>query len=271
MKILVLGSGGMLGHKMVETLQAHFPDVIGLSRKDFDAANPMAAHAVVCRYLPSVVVNCAGLIKQRTIDSNQMMAVNGIFPHSLQKECYIQGTYLIHFSTDCVFSGKRGQHTEKDVPDPEDLYGLSKLIGEITDAENALTIRTSIIGRERTNYLGLLEWFLRQKGPIQGHNKAIFSGVTTNWLSAIVAEIIREDRLTGLYQVASPAVTKFDLLRMFQEAYNKQDVTIVPVDEPRCDRSLNGEKFARTIGITTPGLWAQIVGQRYQDRGKYAI
>jgi dTDP-4-dehydrorhamnose reductase len=271
MKILVLGSGGMLGHKMLERLQAHYSDVVGLSRKDFDAANPMAAHAILCQHLPSVVVNCAGLIKQRTVDSNLMMAVNGLFPHSLQRECYAQGAYLVHFSTDCVFSGKKGQYTEESPADPEDIYGVSKRIGEITTAQNALTIRTSIIGRERENHFGLLEWFLKQQGPIQGHNKAIFSGVTTNWLSAVVAEIIREDRLIGLYQVASPAVTKFDLLRMFQEAYNKQDVTIVPTDEPRCDRSLNGEKFARTIGIATPGLWAQIVGQKYQDRGKYAI
>jgi dTDP-4-dehydrorhamnose reductase len=272
MKILVLSSGGMLGHKMLERLQAHYSDVIGLSRKDFDAANPMAAHAILCQHLPSVVVNCAGLIKQRTVDSNQMMAVNGLFPHSLQRECYAQGAYLVHFSTDCVFSGKTGHYSEDSPSDPEDIYGVSKRIGEITTAQNALTIRTSIIGRERENFRGLLEWFLRQKGEVQGHDKAIFTGVTTNWLADVVAEIIRQDRLLGLYQVASPPITKFDLLRMFQEAYDKKDVTIVPVDEPRCDRSLRGGKFERATGIITPDLWRQVVGQRWQDKGSgYAI
>jgi dTDP-4-dehydrorhamnose reductase len=271
MKILVLGSGGMLGHKMVETLQEHYPDVVGLSRKDFDATDAAEIRSIMLRYLPSVVVNCVGVVKQRKLNIDESVAVNAIFPHFLQGLCYDQGSYLVHFSTDCVFSGKKGNYTEQDECDAKDVYGLTKYLGEVKGAMNALTIRTSIIGRERENHFGLLEWFLKQQGPIQGHNKAIFSGVTTNWLSGVVATIIGEDRLTGLYQVASPAVTKLDLLRMFQEAYNKQDVTIVPVDEPRCDRSLSGEKFQQVTRITTPGLWAQIVGQKYQDRGKYAI
>lgn len=270
MKILVLGSNGMLGHKMVERLQAHFPDVVGLSRKDFDATEESDI-AFIMAHKPSVVVNCVGFIKQRTGSIDKSIAVNALFPHNLQRYCRYEGAYLIHFSTDCIFSGERGNYTENDQTDVTDDYGLTKWLGEIRNAENALTIRTSIIGRERENHLGLLEWFLRQSGSIQGHNKAIFTGVTTNWLSDVVAKIIREDRLIGLYQVASPAVTKYDLLRMFQDAYNKQDVTIVPIDEPRCDRSLNGEKFQQAFRLTTPGLWAQIVGQRYQDRGKYAI
>jgi len=167
-----------------------------------------------------------------------------------------------------VFSGNRGQYTESDQPDPEDVYGVTKYLGEIKNAENAITIRTSIVGREGSNHLGLLEWFLRQTGEIPGYENAIFTGVTTNWLSMLTAELIHRSKFTGLYQVATKPVSKFELLRIFQEAYDKRDVTIKTAWLPnRCDRSLSSEKFQRDTFISIPSLEQMIVGQRDLDMG----
>jgi dTDP-4-dehydrorhamnose reductase len=266
--ILVLGSNGMLGHKMVERLQVYFSDVIGASRADFDATNAASVRSLLLRHRPQVVVNCVGVIKQRNQEAKLSLAVNAGFPHLLQYACYEQGAYLVHFSTDCVFSGSRGQYTEGDKPDAIDVYGVTKCFGEIRDADNALTLRTSIIGRERSNYHGLLEWFLRQEGTVNGYKNAIFTGVTTNWLSDVVAELLphqrNRKRLHGLYQVAAPPVSKFRLLQMFQEIYN-QKVEVIPVSEPFCDRSLKGDKFQQATGIVTPDLKTLITEQKDQD------
>jgi dTDP-4-dehydrorhamnose reductase len=279
MKILVLGSGGMLGHKMLERLKLHHPYVEGVSRKNFktatkanfDATDSGKVMQVFNYYKPDVVVNCLGVIKQRT--SQGMQSVNALLPHFLSRQCEERGAYLIHFSSDCVFSGKKGMYTEKDAPDAEDLYGLTKAVGEITDSKNTLTLRTSIVGRERANYLGLLEWFLRQTGEIQGHENAIFSGVTTEWLSSLVAELIYwPKRLSGLYNVATEPVSKFELLKIFQRTYNKQGVTIIPVSEPRCDRSLDPTKFKHDTLISIPSIEHMVEGQRNLDKGSgYAI
>src|SRR5208282_1528495 len=160
-RILVLGSTGMLGHKMLERLRLHYTDVIGFSRANgFDARDAVESIVAISRYRPAVVVNCIGIIKQRPQDAEESITINALFPQSLQHHCEkLWGARLIHFSTDCVFSGNRGNYTEQDFPDPRDLYGRTKLLGEVSEG-SALTLRTSIIGRERVNGHGLLEWFL---------------------------------------------------------------------------------------------------------------
>src|SRR5208282_5048103 len=119
-------------------------------------------------------------------------------------------------------------YMEGETPDPVDLYGETKLAGEVV-AGNALVLRTSIVGRERSNHLGLLEWFLRQRGDIQGYKNAFFTGVTTNWLADVVGDLLkRPQRLSGLYHVASQRISKFDLLNLFKKTYSKTDVNILP-------------------------------------------
>src|ERR1700678_3010196 len=216
MKILVLGSSGMLGHKMVERLQLHYENVIGLSRENgLDARDLSRTESILRLIKPDVVINCVGVIKQRIQDAEELIAINALFPHFLRRVSSDLGIYLVHFSTDCVFSGKKGQYTESDQQDPEDGYGLTKYMGEFIE-NNVLTLRTSIIGRETKNYHGLLEWFLRLPfGEIQGYENAIFSGVTTNWLSDTVATLLSPSRgISGIYQVASFPVSKFHLLEM---------------------------------------------------------
>jgi len=260
----------MLGHKMIERLNLRHHNVVGLSRDDFDATSAESVWDAVTNLEPNVVINCVGIIKQRAQDPKESIAINAALPHVLQDVCKFIGADLIHFSTDCVFSGKAGKYTEDDPSDAEDLYGRTKYLGEIT-APNALTLRTSILGRETGNYKGLLEWFLRQHGEINGFVNAIFTGVTTNWLSDTVADLITFNRpLHGLYQIAAPPVTKYDLLRMLKWVY-QTDVQIKPVYEPFCDRSLNGDRFRQATGIITPPLDELLVTQEFQDRGHYAL
>lgn len=267
MKICVLGSTGMLGHKMVERLRAHYSSVIGLSREyGFNAAEPDSVNKALQVVGPDVIVNCVGYIKQRPQDLEESMRINYLLPHLLQRT----GAYVIHFSTDCVFSGKRGWYTEQDPTDPEDAYGKTKALGEIGTEENFLTLRTSIIGRELRNHHGLLDWFLSlpSGATVKGFTQAIWSGVTTNWLADTVAKLLDGPRLSGLYQVAAPPVSKFHLLQMFEAVYNRE-IWITPAAEPFCDRSLDGTRFAQATGIVTPPLSQLITEQRDQDKGLY--
>ena len=272
-RIVVLGSTGMLGHKMLERLRLHYEDVIGLSRVEGLCTNDtiyMKNRLIVFR--PDIIVNCVGLIKQRPQDAEESIQTNALFPHFLQRVSQDMGARLIHFSTDCVFSGKQGNYTEADTPDPGDLYGRTKLLGEVVDADNALTIRTSIIGRELTGGFGLLEWFLRQRDTIQGYTNAIFSGVTTNWLADAVVHIIERPSLSGLYQVAAQPVSKFNLLQMFRIVYDRWDIEINPTETFPCDRSLLAGKFQLAAGIVPQNLFDLLTEQReqYKESG-YAL
>lgn len=274
MKIVVLGSTGMLGHKMVERLQLHYPDVRGISREDgLDATDLNGTRQILGLLRPEVVINCVGVIKQRSQNPKQSIAVNALFPHFLREVCSYLNANLIHFSTDCVFSGYIGNYTELDETDPIDLYGQTKVLGEVTNAENALTFRTSIVGRERDNYLGLLEWFLRQEeSEIMGFQNAIWSGVTTNWLSDTVATLLKRKLPSGLYQVAASPISKLRLLQLFEETYDWPTVITPALLPIPCDRSLRSDKFEQDIGIKTPTLEELIVMQRDQDkRSGYAF
>jgi dTDP-4-dehydrorhamnose reductase len=272
MKIAVLGSTGMLGHKMVERLRFRYSDVVGLSRDNgLDARDLPRTENMFRLIKPDVIVNCVGTIKQRTSNAEEVIAVNALFPHFLQRVCTEMDVRLIHFSTDCVFSGRRGQYTESDTPDPTDHYGYTKAMGEVL-FDKALTIRTSIVGREKSNHHGLLEWFLRQQGEIQGYENAIWTGVTTNWLADTVAALIGQEGIHGLYNVASFPVSKFRLLELFQKVYNRYDIRINPMDNGyACDRSLKGNQFRLKTGIRTPDIADLLVTQREQDKEMYAL
>jgi dTDP-4-dehydrorhamnose reductase len=273
MKILVLGSSGMLGHKMVERLQLRHSNVIGLSRENgLDARDLIRTENTFRLIKPDVIINCVGTIKQRISNAEEVIAINALFPHFLERVCTEMNVKLIHFSTDCAFSGKRGKYTESDIPDPIDHYGYTKAMGEIV-FQNALTIRTSIVGREKSNYHGLLEWFLRQQGEIQGYENAIWTGVTTNWLADTVGVFLEGGLfLSGLYNVASFPVSKFHLLELFQKVYNRYDIRINPTDNGEiCDRSLKGNRFRDATGIRTPDITDLLITQREQDKDKYAL
>jgi len=291
--ILVLGAGGMLGHKIFERLRSSRatvgtlrggppPGVDLLAGADvihgIDLMNLDGAAEWLAGLRPRVVINCAGVIKQRpqSADAIPSLTVNSLLPHYLARWCARWNGRLIHFSTDCVFSGsvssgRRGGYGEDDPSDAADLYGRSKFLGEV-HAPNSLTLRTSIIGRELAHHASLLEWFLAQggshRGPVRGFRRVIYSGVTTNHLAALVERIVlRHPGLSGLYQVAAAPISKYDLLVGIRDAYGL-DIEVSPDDSEISDRSMRGDKLRAAIGYVAPP-WAELIAGLAEDPTPY--
>ncbi len=217
--------------------------------------------ALVARVRPEAVVNAVGVVKQRKEAEDAVLAIetNALFPQRLARLCQETGARLVHFSTDCVFSGRRGSYRESDLPDPADLYGRSKLLGEV-DAPQ-LTLRSSIIGLEQGRRQGLVEWFLASRGSVPGYRRAIYTGLTTLEMARLVGRLlVAQPRLAGIYQVASQPIDKFTLLSRLAHELGRTDIRIEPVDEPRCDRSLDGSAFAAATGYRAPG-WDEMLGE----------
>ncbi len=291
MKVLVLGGEGMLGHKVFEVLSRRFdtaatfvdpdglwrtfPQYAGLPPEQLltgvDALRFETVAAALEKARPDAVVNCVGIIKQLEASSDAVLTIslNSLLPHRLADACDAVGARLIHVSTDCVFSGrKRGSYTEADLPDPEDLYGRSKLLGEVT-RPGCLTIRTSIFGRDFLKQSALLEWFLSNRGGrVRGYRNAIYSGFPTQVLARIIGDVLeRHPGLDGLVQVASLPITKYDLLVMLREAM-ELDIEIEPYDDPPCDRSLSAARFVAATGYAIPS-WEEMVREVAADPTPY--
>ncbi len=219
---------------------------------------------------PSVVINCLGIVKQRKTSKDPLISIrmNSLFPHQLKEICSTSGVRLIHMSTDCIFSGKKGNYREEDPSDAEDLYGKTKYLGEVS-GQNCLTIRTSIIGRELENRLGLVEWLLSQNGkPVRGYTKAIYSGFTTPALSRIILTLIQDfPDLSGVYHVSRDPINKCDLLKMLVKAF-RLNSEVQPFDDFFCDRSLDGSRFARATSLTFP-TFDQMVSELVKDSQAY--
>jgi dTDP-4-dehydrorhamnose reductase len=295
-RTLILGATGMLGHKLTQVLSQQFEvfatvrssteslagnaaiastqSIANVSVENFDSAVRAIALAK-----PQCVVNCIGIVKQQLAakDPIPSIAVNALFPHRLAQVCQAAGIRLIHISTDCVFSGRKGNYLESDVADAEDLYGRTKLLGEVS-GDGCLTVRTSIIGRELVASHGLVEWFLSQEGKaIRGYKKAIFTGFTTNALAEILANIIAQhSNLQGVWHVAAEPINKFDLLSLVKDVYGL-NIQIEPDEVFVCDRSLKSDRFRQATGFVPPA-WPDMIETMYHDptpysklRGNYAI
>jgi len=218
---------------------------------------------------PDAVVNCIGIVKQAVDDPGLAFDVNADFPHQLAAACRERGARLIHVSTDCVFSGRRGAYTELDLPDPVDTYGRSKLLGEPA-TPGALTIRTSMIGRELATSHGLLEWFLSESGSsVRGFQRAVFSGPTTPVLSRAIADVIEDHRdLDGLWHLGAAPIAKYDLLLLLRDAFDT-DVEVEPDDTVTIDRSLDAGRFRAATGFEAPG-WPEMVSELAATADEYA-
>jgi dTDP-4-dehydrorhamnose reductase len=288
MKVLILGASGMLGHMACRVLgRSH--EVFGTGRSGLDPHSPLArvlskeawisgvdaqrndsVLSVLDRVKPDVVLNCIGVVKQldEAKDPLTCIEINSLFPHRLARLCSSFKARLIHISTDCVFSGKRGMYSEKDNPDPIDLYGRSKLLGEVTE-NNALTLRTSIIGRQLTGTTGLVEWFFSQRGKrIKGYKKAIYSGLTTQAFCEVLDKIITgHPALCGLRHVASTPISKCDLLRDLNNRF-RLNITINPDERVAIDRSLDGSMFRRETKIYVPS-WDKMLDSLQSDNSFY--
>ena len=276
MRILILGGSGMLGHRLwIELSKAHeawvtirgaasrMPSLPGTDRSriredvdmlDFD--NVIRAFASI---QPDLVINCVGLVKQHSLsrDPLSVIELNARLPHRLSLICRTAGIRMIHISTDCVFSGKTGHYTETSPSDAEDLYGRSKSLGELS-YPHTVTVRTSIIGREIGTRYGLTEWFLCQQQAIRGFTRAIFSGFTTQAFAKILMEyFIPKEELSGIWQVSSAPISKYDLLCLMRDSF-RRTIEIIPDDTFACDRSLECTKFIEATGFTAPA-WPDMI------------
>jgi dTDP-4-dehydrorhamnose reductase len=288
MRILVVGASGMLGHEAVRVLAPDF-EVWGACRHPealpdlgvpadrllggLDAADGDSAYALLGHVRPDVVLNAVGIVKQRddakaAIPSIQ---VNSLWPHMLADACERVGARMVHVSTDCVFSGARGSYTEDDVPDVFDLYGRSKLLGEVTDRTNTVTLRTSIIGWQLDAPTGLVGWFAAHHNePLTGFARAIFSGLTTRALTELVRDVVIPDTaLSGLWHVSADRIDKYTLLTRLA-GHLGWDVDLTPSDEPAIDRSLDSTRFRARTGWTPPSWDAMLetLAREYASFGR---
>lgn len=219
---------------------------------------------------PNLIINAAGIIKQvpEANDVAGLIEVNAAFPHRLAAIGKNVDARVITIGTDCVFSGRKGNYKESDKPDAEDLYGRSKLLGELTD-QHCLTLRTSIIGRELNTRHSLVEWFLRNRGgSVQGYTKAIYSGMPTIVFANVVRQLITShNNISGVYHVASSPISKFDLLNKLNAAYGA-GASLEPTDEPVIDRSLDATLFTNATGIAIPD-WDEMIRAMAADPTEY--
>jgi len=288
MRILILGGDGMLGHQVFlelrgrhdakvtlrQPLDAYSASGIFAPGKAFagiDVRGRDSLDAVLEQFRPQAVVNAIGIIKQRpeSEDAIVSLEVNSLLPHRLAVACRAAGARLVQLSTDCVFSGERGGYREEDRTDPTDLYGRTKLLGEVS-GEGVITLRTSMIGLGLNRKTSLVDWFLAQKGRITGFRRAVFSGFTTRELARVIALLLeRHPQASGLYHVSAAPISKYDLLTGLRDRLGMK-LEIVPADEPRMDRSLDSTRFRRVFDYQPPS-WGEMLDELAKDiQGKAA-
>jgi dTDP-4-dehydrorhamnose reductase len=265
MRILILGATGLLGHRLFIELSKHHEvwgtyrddDIPTFGNKDYFVemldCNWQDADRAIEITTPSVVINCTAVIPQRHYIIQDMIRVNSEFPHDLATICRGKGIRLIHFSTDGVFSGKRGYYSEDDTPDATDVYGMTKRLGEISDKSHVLTLRCCPIGREIGAKKSLVEWFLAQTGTIKGYAKAQFCPLSTHEIARMLNDyVLPNGELHGLYHVGSQPIDKFSVLGALKDIYKRTEVTTLMDLEPKPDRSLNTVKFDLATGYRAP-------------------
>lgn len=283
MKILILGASGMLGHKLLQRLSvrhevvgtvrgstAEAPSISGVQSDlligGVAATEADAIRRVVQGVQPEAVLNCIGIVKQidEAKDAIQSISVNSLLPHQLSAICSEFDSRLIHFSTDCVFSGRAGPYKESDLPDPVDLYGRSKLLGEVVDA-GCLTIRTSIVGRELKRGTGLIDWIMSKRGgKVRGYRRALYSGLTTEAMSDVVELLLeKHPEVDGIWQVSADPIDKCSLLEIVNRVYGL-NIEIEPDETFFCDRRLDSTRFREATGWTPP-TWQEMIENMYAD------
>jgi len=283
-KILILGMTGMLGHTLFTWLsetrsfdiyatarnltgltKRFSPELLARVRIDVDAHNFDSILGVIADIKPDIVINCIGIVKQSPAanDYRMSISVNALLPHRIALACNSVGARFIHISTDCVFNGGKGGYTENDTPNPTDFYGKTKLLGEVK-YDHCLTLRTSIIGHELKGKYGLIEWFLAQKEKVRGYTSAIYSGFPTIELARIIGEyVIPNEELSGLYHVSSAPISKYNLLKLTADIYDRK-IEIEPWPDYCSDRSLDSTLFRRATGYEPPS-WPLLINKMWYN------
>lgn len=252
MKFLVLGCNGMAGHIISLYLKERGHDVFGFDRRESKLVNSVSGDARDAEFLRNLIIdgkfdtiiNCIGVLNQFAEQDKALATyLNAYLPHFLVSATEGTDTQVIQMSTDCVFSGKRGQYTEADFPDGETFYDRSKALGELNDRKN-LTLRNSIVGPDiNENGIGLLNWFMKQQGEINGFTGALWTGQTTLQLAKTM-EIAAKERIHGLYNmVPDHSISKYDLLKLFNSYIRGSEIKINPVVGINADKSLKRTNF----------------------------
>jgi len=282
MRILILGADGMIGHKIAQSLEDF--ELILASRKSISSKSigikkgEMVLHNLITDSLdslldnitPDVIINCVGITTRRGVEENiaHTRLLNSDLPYKLNSWVNSNSRKLIHFSTDCVFSGSKGNYQDYDLPDAEDLYGTTKAAGEV-DGSNTLTIRCSMIGRELYNFTELFEWLIKNKNKkIEGYSKVLYSGITTVRMGKILNQILKKNlNLSGIYNISSTPISKFDLLVKLSNAFNL-NVEVKQNINNKSNKVLISEKFTEITGIYPPN-WDDLIPEFKEDCEKY--
>ena len=286
-KVLVLGSTGLLGSNLLKyfSIKSNF-ECFGIIRKNSDKKKlkyikniklykidfdkPSNFRKVFNKIKPNTIINCIGVVKQvfNNNKKSEIIRVNSYLPHFLSELVSKNNKIrLIHFSTDCVFSGLKGNYSENDIVDANDIYAVSKILGEV-NYPNTLTLRTSIIGHELKTKHSLLNWFLSQKKSIKGYRNAICSGLTTPEIARVLAKyVIPNKKLKGIYHLSGKPISKYDLLYIIKKVY-KKEIKILPDLKIKINRSLNSKLFKKVTGYKPP-TWNKLIQEMY-DFYKYS-
>lgn len=283
-KILILGANGMIGHKVYQVLTKYHNDVwvhqrtfINSNDKIFfqnngkliqglDLSNFNKLEECLNSLMPNVIINAAGITIRRGVNESifKSIILNSALPHFLNTWVEQNNSRLIHFSTDCVFSGKDGFYDENSPLDAHDLYGKTKGLGEVI-GKNSITLRGSMIGRELENKTELLEWFLSKKNDeVKGYSNVIYSGITTLQMAYFINEIIDKfPNLTGLFNVASKPITKYDLLILLNKHFKNQSI-IIKDETYISKKNLVAQKFYNTTNFSIPE-WDDMIIELKKD------
>jgi len=285
-KVLILGATGLLGSTILKyfSTKSDF-ECFGTIRKssdkkklrhikniklykiDFD--KPRNLRKVFKMIKPNLIINCVGVVKQ-VLNNNansEIIKINSFLPHYLSELANENNKIrFVHFSTDCVFSGLKGNYLEDDITDAKDIYGISKMLGEV-NYPNSITLRTSIIGHELNTKYSLLNWFLFQKKSIKGYKNAIFSGLTAPEIARVLIKYVVPNRkLKGIYHLSGKPISKYDLLYIIKKIY-KKEIKIMPDIKTKINRSLNSRLFKKVTGYKPP-TWNKLI-QEMHDFYKY--
>ena len=252
MKFLVMGCNGMAGHTISLYLKERGHDVFGFDMRQSSYVDSVAGDARNADFVRALinggnydsVINCIGILNQFA-EQNKSLAtyLNAYLPHLLAEITDGTDTQVIHMSTDCVYSGKRGEYTEDDIPDGETFYDRSKALGELCDSKN-ITLRNSIVGPDiNPRGIGLLNWFMQQNGEVNGYSKAMWTGQTTLQLAKTM-EVAAKERASGLYNtVPDHSISKYELLGLFNKYLREDSVKINRIDGVNADKSLKRTRF----------------------------
>ena len=286
-KMLILGANGMLGgslfryfttdtdHNVTGTVRSEraleqlshlgFDNVIN----NVDVNNYELLEKTISKLEPDYVFNCIGLIKQLSQSKLPVSAIeiNSLLPHKIAEMCNKHDSKLIHFSTDCVFNGVTGGYIETSLPDATDIYGRSKLLGEV-DYDNHLTLRTSIIGHEIESNVSLVDWFLSQSDSVKGFSKAIFSGLPTCYIAEFLDKYVIDNiDLSGMYHLSAEPIDKYNLLLLIKHKY-KIELDIIDYPDFVIDRSLNSDKLRELVNFQPP-QWPELIEKMNDEFNQY--